>query len=113
MLLAKWINPLPISQKNGMAEKIKISVFIAERKYNISADPAEEAIIRQAAEYLNQQIKDYAMNYAFQDRQDLLVLIGLENTRRLLEAQKKLQYIETTLGQKLQHIDSLLQENLS
>lgn len=95
-----------------MAEKMKITVFIAERKYNIIIDPSEEAIVRQAAQQLNQQIKDYAMNYSFQDRQDLLVLIGLENTRNLIETQRTLQYINSTLGLRLKQINSLLQDNL-
>lgn len=95
-----------------MAEKIKITVYIAERKYNVIVEPSEEAIVRQAAQQLNQQIKNYAMNHVFKDREDLLVLISLENTRNLIETQRTLQYIDSTLGLRLKQIDSLLQDNI-
>jgi cell division protein ZapA len=95
------------------SEKLKISVNIAERKYMLSVHPSEEAGVRNAVEHINQQIKDLAVKYAFKDRQDMLAMIALMNTSKVLEQEKSLSFVNDSMGKKLQDIDSLLADNIS
>lgn len=95
------------------AEKLKISVYIAERKYMLSVLPAEEAGVRAAVENINQQIKELAAKYAFKDRQDILAMISLMNTSKMLDFEKSLNFMNDSFGKKLLAIDSLIDQHLS
>jgi cell division protein ZapA (FtsZ GTPase activity inhibitor) len=94
------------------AEKLKISVHIAERKYMLSVLPSEEAGVRTAIEHMNQQIKDLASKYAFKDRQDILAMIALMNTTKMLEYEQSLGFINDSFGKKLSEIDALIEQHL-
>jgi cell division protein ZapA (FtsZ GTPase activity inhibitor) len=95
------------------AEKLKISVNIAERKYLLSVFPSEEAGVRSAVEQINLQLKDLTGKYAFKDRQDILAMIALLNTTKMLEHEKNLNYMNDSFGKRLSEIDNLLLEQLS
>lgn len=94
-------------------EKLKISVNIAERKYMLSVFPSEEAGVRSAVEQINLQLKELTGKYAFKDRQDILAMIALLNTTKMLEQEKNLNYMNDSFGKRLSEIDELLLEQLS
>jgi len=94
-------------------EKLKISVYIAERKYMLSVLPSEEAGVRSAVEQINVQLKELTGKYAFKDRQDILAMIALLNTTKMIEYEKNLNYMNDSFGKRLSEIDVLLQEQLS
>lgn len=91
---------------------MKISVHIAERKYFLSIHPSEEAGVRSTVEYINQQLKDLAAKYAFKDRQDILAMIALMNSTKMLEFEKSLNYMNDSFGKRLIEIDTLLEEHI-
>ncbi|PLW94465.1 MAG: cell division protein ZapA [Marinilabiliales bacterium] len=72
-----------------MSDLINISVFIAERKYTLSVERKDEAIIRQAAETINDRIKEYSRQYQYTDKRDLLSMVTLSFTAALLKADTK------------------------
>jgi cell division protein ZapA (FtsZ GTPase activity inhibitor) len=94
-------------------EKLQISVFLAERKYTLSVLPEEEAGARTAVEYINKQIHDMSSKYALKDRQDVLALIALMNTTKMIDLENKSDYIDNSLGQTLQGINALLDNSLA
>jgi len=94
------------------AEKLKISVHIAERKYMLSVLPSEEAGVRTAIEHMNQQLKDLASKYAFKDRQDILAMIALMNTTKMLEYEQSLSFINDSFGKRLSEIDALIEQHM-
>lgn len=58
-------------------EELTISVIIADRPYRLTIKRDEEEVIRKAAESINNMIKEYSSNYAFNDKQDLLAMVAL------------------------------------
>lgn len=94
-------------------EKLKISVFLAERKYMLSVHPSEEAGVRNAVDQINQQVKDLTGKYAFKDRQDIIAMIALMNTTKLMDLEKNFSWFQESFGRKLQDIDTLLEAELS
>mgnify|MGYP002623462629 CR=1 FL=1 len=94
-------------------EKLQITVFLAERRYTLSVLPEEEAGVRTAVEYINKQIIDMSSKYAFKDRQDVLAMIALMSTTKMLELEKKSEFIDNSLGQTLKNMDALLNSSLS
>lgn len=92
--------------------KLNISVFLAERKYMISVLPSEEAGVRKAADYINQQSKELASKYAFKDRQDILALISLMNTTKMQDFEKNLSFINEEFGNKVKEIEALVDVEL-
>jgi hypothetical protein len=48
----------------------------------LSVHPSEEAGVRKAVEYINQQIKELASKYAFKDDKICLAMIALMNTTK-------------------------------
>ena len=95
------------------AEKLKISVNIAERKYMLSVLPTEEAGVRNAVEQINKQLKELSGKYAFKDRHYILAMISLMNTTKMLEQEKALQYINESMGARLSQLDQLIEEHIS
>jgi cell division protein ZapA (FtsZ GTPase activity inhibitor) len=93
--------------------KLKISVYVAERKYMLSVLPSEEAGVRNAVEHINQQIKELASKYAFKDRQDILAMIALMNSNKMLEYEKNLNFMNDSFVKRLHHIDELIDHTLN
>jgi len=95
-----------------MEEKLNISLYIAERKYTLSVLPSEEADVRNAVENINKKVSELIEKYSFKDRQDILAMVALMNTSKLLEYENSINYIENSFGNKLKEIDILVESNL-
>lgn len=62
-----------------------ISVNIAGRTYRLTVESeAEEEMIRKASSAINEKVKTFADNYSFKDQQDLLAMVSLEISSKLL-----------------------------
>lgn len=93
-------------------EEFTISVNIADRPYRLTIKREEEEIIRKAASLINGKVKSYSANYAFNDKQDLLAMVTLEEATNALKSSNKLSDIDNSVINELKAIDSLLAENL-
>jgi cell division protein ZapA (FtsZ GTPase activity inhibitor) len=62
-----------------------ISVNIAGRTYRLQVETEEEEeMIRKAVAEINSRVKEFADNYSFKDHQDLLAMVSLDITTKLL-----------------------------
>lgn len=94
-------------------EKLRISVHLAERKYMLSVLPSEESGVRNAVEFINQQIRELASKYAFKDRQDILAMVALLNSNKMLEYEKNISFMNDTFVKRLHDIDALIDKTLT
>ncbi len=95
-----------------MMETISASVSILGRTYKLRVAKEDEAALRKAAEIIDTQAKGYGKQYAYNDHQDLLAMVALTQITQLTKIQDSLRFKDTDLAQRLQSIDSVLEEIL-
>lgn len=93
-------------------DELTISVTIADRPYRLNIRKEEEERIRKAAKMINEKIKQYSENYAFNDRQDLLAMVSLEFANSSLVFENKLSNTENHFVEKLSQIDEVLSSHI-
>jgi cell division protein ZapA len=93
-------------------EEFTISVNIADRPYRLTIKREEEEVIRKAATKINDKVKNYSANYAFNDKQDLIAMVALEEATIALNKEKRLSDLDDSLLNELTEIDRVLSENL-
>jgi cell division protein ZapA (FtsZ GTPase activity inhibitor) len=93
-------------------EEFSINVMIADRTYKLTIEKQEEEIVRKAAKLINDKIKEFASNYAFKDKQDLLAMIALQYTSSALNYENSKTYNNTLLKDKLIELDLILDKQL-
>ena len=64
-----------------------LHVTIAGRKYPLTVDPGEEALIRQAEQQIEESIAVFQKNYAVKDKQDLLAMTALQIASRRIASE--------------------------
>lgn len=89
-----------------------ISVKIADRPYRLTIKREDEEQIRRAANDINEKVKQYSENFAFNDKQDLLAMVALEERSSSMISNEKLKGTENTVVKDLEEIDRYLQDNL-
>ena len=91
---------------------ININVVLVGRTYKLKVNPAEEAIVRQAAKVINDQVQDYQQQFPSKDKQDFLImLLFQQKVESLKNTGVATQSDEWT--KKLDLLDALLTKNLS
>ena len=93
-------------------DKLTISVTIADRPYRLKIRKEEEERVRKAAKKINERIKDYSENYAFNDKQDLLAMVSLEFANSSMVFEGQLKETDQDVADKLAEIDTILSEQL-
>jgi len=91
----------------------KITVNIADRDYRLNINRGEEEIIREVVKRINNNLRKYAENFEFKDKQDLLAMVVLEQAIKSTELEKQLGFQQNQLSGKLEEIDRVLSEKLS
>ncbi len=91
-------------------EEFAISVNIAGRTYRLYVEPKDEENVRKAAVLINNKVDEFAGNYAFKDKQDLLAMTALMHTSELLNTQVQKESMSETVFEKLKEIDKILSE---
>ncbi len=95
-----------------MKKEQLISVIIAERPYRLSvSSEEEEQLFRESGKLIEEKMKEYASNFAFRDKQDLLAMVTLQFAVESLRLETVSRNHEN-LKQQLAGIDRLLDENL-
>lgn len=90
-----------------------ISVIIADRPYRLKVgSEQEEHNCRIAKELINNKMKDYAQQFAFRDKQDLLAMVALQLAVDVVKADDQSQFHEN-LQQKLSDMENLLDDCLN
>ena len=93
-------------------EEFTITVTIADRIYRLTIERKEEETVRKAARLIEEKIKEYANNYAFKDKQDLLAMVALHFTTNSLNQELVNVADAKDLEAKLAVIDGLLIESV-
>ena len=89
-------------------ETVAVSVNILGRTYRLRVAAHDEAVLRKAAQTIEEQAKQYGNMYAYNDHQDLLAMVALTQITQLTKIQDSLRYKDTDLAERLQSIDSVL-----
>ena len=93
-------------------ETVSASVNILGRTYKLRVAAEDEEALRKAAEAISVQAKSYGQMYAYNDHQDLLAMVALTQITQLTKIQDSLQFKDTDLAQRLQTVDSILEQIL-
>lgn len=97
-----------------MAQKLNITLKIADRTYPLTIDSDLEQAYRQAADEINKLIRSFEGNYDVADRQDTLAMCAIAVSARWFGAslQKEEQQTDTQERmEKIHHLlDSILQQ---
>ena len=93
-------------------ETVSASVSILGRTYKLRVAAEDEGALRKAAEAISVQAKNYGQMYAYNDHQDLLAMVALTQIPQLTKIQDSLQFKDTDLAQRLQAVDSILEQIL-
>ncbi|PKP52321.1 MAG: cell division protein ZapA [Bacteroidetes bacterium HGW-Bacteroidetes-1] len=94
-------------------DEISITISIADRPYRLTIKREEEERVRKAAAVIYDRIKDYAQNYAYKDRQDLLAMVALQFATSSLLFESEVTFRDNHLTDKLVEIDQLLSTHLT
>jgi cell division protein ZapA (FtsZ GTPase activity inhibitor) len=94
-------------------EEFTITVTIADRIYRLTIERKEEETVRKAARLIEEKIKEYANNYAFKDKQDLLAMVALHFSTNSLNEEVASEAEVKDLEAKLAVIDGLLIESVN
>jgi len=90
--------------------EISIKITISDRIYPLKVNVEEEEIVRRAAKIINERIKDYQENYAVRDKQDLLSMAVLHYATAVLRTEHMVQNQDTAVAEKVEELDSLLND---
>ncbi len=91
-------------------DELTISVTIADRPYRLTVKREEEENIRRAAGDINTKVRNYAENFAYNDKQDLLAMVALEKAIHAIEIENGQQNSLGKLRTDLADIDKKLPE---
>lgn len=92
---------------------LKITVNIADREYRLNINREEEEKIREVVEHVNTNLRKYAENFEFKDKQDLLAMVVLEAAIKNSELEKQLDFQQHQLTDKLNDVNRVLTETRS
>jgi cell division protein ZapA (FtsZ GTPase activity inhibitor) len=93
-------------------ETVSASVNILGRTYKLRVAAEDEEALRKAAEAISVQAKSYGQMYAYNDHQDLLAMVALTQITQLTKIQDSLRFKDTDLAQRLNTIDSIMEQIL-
>ena len=96
-----------------MDNQLSIKVTIANRQYPLRIERSEEEGIRKAAKKVNERTKEYGLNYAVEDAQDLLAMAALNFANEARELSGSKMAVTEQQEEKLAEIDQLLSDYLS
>jgi cell division protein ZapA len=93
-------------------DELTITVTIADRPYRLTIQREEEENIRKATNIINNTIKKYSENFAYNDKQDLLAMVALEQTTHAIGKETDNKKNLETLNDKLEAMDQMLLSSL-
>ncbi len=93
--------------------ELGITVKISDREYKLTIKREDEEVVRRAVILIETRIEDYAKRYAFKDKQDLLSMVVLQYVINSIKLGNKQEYLDNHINQKLNDIDSILDEHLT
>ena len=93
--------------------ELAISLNIADRPYRLVVNKDHEELFRKATRLIEKRLKEYSLNYAYKDKQDLLAMVALEYATSFLQDEDMLKQQEGQWKEKLKEVDLVLAEYLN
>ena len=88
--------------------ELSIKVTIAGRSYPLTIEREEEENVRRGAKEINNAVEALQNNYAVQDKQDLLAMVALEMSTKVLNKPENVELDE--ILKKIADLDALLSD---
>ena len=88
--------------------EVSLSVNIAGRPYKLRVDSKEEEFVKKATELIEKEMKDLSGQVGYKDWQDLLAMVTLQNTSKMLKNETNSFCIDETFTAKLAELDQML-----
>jgi len=92
-----------------MAE-VSLKVLIAGRTYPLTVKQEEELTVLEAANLINEKVKDFENNYAVREKQDLLAMAALNLLATQLNIPRKSPELEKEIDQLDLFVSNYLQK---
>lgn len=93
-------------------KKININVSIAGRPYNLTIDRNDEENVRDAANKVNNAIRDYSNAFEYKDHQDLFAMMALQFATNSIQLENEKSFKDRELVEKLSDLDGLLKKHI-
>ncbi len=94
-------------------DELTISVRIADRPYRLTIKKEEEERVRKAARLINDKLQEYAENYAYNDKQDLISMVALLYATKAINIEEDLHDKDNKLLDRLKDVEKVLSENIT
>lgn len=94
-------------------EEIAITIHIAGRQYRLKSNEKEKEQIEETARRINKALRLYAEHYAYQDNQDLLAMVCMQQTLNLIKSDIVTDEASEIIEQQIKLIDTVLSDNNS
>ncbi|MDQ4139828.1 MAG: cell division protein ZapA [Bacteroidota bacterium] len=88
--------------------ELSIKIRIADRDYPMRVNEEEEERLRTAGRMINERLKAFREQFGIADKQDLLAMVALESLADKLHTVQSKAENESTLVDKLTHLNKLL-----
>jgi cell division protein ZapA len=98
--------------QNGMSEKLKIKLSIANRVYPLTIDANQEEGLRKAAKNIEVMIKQFEQSYSVRDKQDVLAMCALQFASQVEQKSIDKANVNEHVEEKLNALNVLLQKHL-
>lgn len=96
-----------------MEPLIPINIIVADRSYRIKIKPEEEEDVRRTMKEVNEKIIEFKMAYAGKDLQDYIAMaLIMYATHPVTHGGKVQAGLQPFLEEKLQHLETLIDEHL-
>ncbi|MBO7542033.1 MAG: cell division protein ZapA, partial [Bacteroidales bacterium] len=70
-----------------------------------------EETIRNAVKAINSRAAEYKNAFAYKDMQDILAMMSVEMTTKILQLEENNQYVNSKLMSKLEEIENVLEQD--
>lgn len=93
-----------------MDDEFPITLVILDRPYKMRVKASEEETIRNAVKAINSRAAEYKNAFAYKDMQDILAMMSVEMTTKILQLEENSQYVNSKLMSKLEEIENALEQ---
>lgn len=91
---------------------IPLTINIAGRNYPMKVAVHDEALVRQAAQLVNEQLADYRQKFNIQDNQDLLAIIAFDCIFEKLNRKNSEEFDYQTFNSQIERLLAITSEAL-
>ena len=93
-----------------MDKEFPITLIILDRPYKMRVKASEEETIRNAVTAINKRAEEYKKAFAYKDMQDILAMMSVEMTTKIMQLEDNSRYVNEKLMSKLEEIDCVLDD---